>query len=143
MAHFAELNKNNIVLRVVVVDNANTSDINGNEVEELGILFLKKLYGPTTIWKQASYNGNIRVRYPYSGYSYNKNLDAFISPKPYKSWILNNEDADWISPLGKEPERTEEEIEAGSYYIWDEDLYQSNNQKGWILYTPNTITTSQ
>ena len=136
MAHFAQLDENNVVTQVIVVSNEDTSDSNGVEVEEIGVAFCKKLLGADTNWKQTSYNNNMRVRYAGIGYSYNAELDAFIPPQPYASWTLDSETADWVSPLGAAPSLTEEEQAAFSYYRWDEDAYQADNTTGWVLETP-------
>ena len=133
MAHYAQLDKNNIVTQVIVVANSDITDANGNEVEEIGITFCKKLLGEDTNWKQTSYNNNIRVRYAGIGYSYNEELDAFIAPKPFASWILNTETADWVSPVGPAPTLTEAEIEARSSYVWDEE----NGM--WNITTPEPV----
>ena len=130
MAHFACLDENNIVTQVIVVSNEDTSDVNGNEVEEIGVAFCKKLLGADTNWKQTSYNNSIRVRYAGIGYSYNEELDAFIAPKPFESWVLDNETADWVSPVGPAPTLTEAEVEARSFYRWDEEA------GAWELFTP-------
>jgi len=130
MAHFACLDENNVVTQVIVVANEDTSDVNGNEVEEIGVAFCKKLLGADTNWKQTSYNNNFRVRYAGIGYSYNAELDAFIAPKPFESWVLNTETADWESPVGPAPALTEAEIEARSFYRWDEE------GGAWVLETP-------
>lgn len=98
MAHFAQLDENNIVTQVVIVSNQDTSDVSGNEVEEIGIAFCKTLFGDDTHWKQTSYTGSIRVRYAGVGYSYNQELDAFVPPKPYPSWILDETTVDWKAP---------------------------------------------
>jgi len=132
MAHFAELNENNEVLRVIVVDNNDTSNSDGEEIEQIGISFLKGLFGNNTNWKQTSYNGNIRVRYAGRGDVYDETLDAFISPKPYNSWILNSTTADWEAPITK-PELTQEQEDSGYLYYWDETAYQQDNTTGWIL----------
>ena len=137
MAHFAKLDENSIVTQVIVVDNKDIIDPHtGEEDEILGIAFCKKLLGGK--WVQTSYNNNVRVRYAGIGYSYNAVLDAFVPPKPYDSWVINNETADWVSPLGSAPELTEAEVEANSFYRWDEDAYQADNTTGWILETPET-----
>ena len=136
MAHFAQLDENNIVTQVIVVGNDDTSDINGVEVEEIGIAFCKKIFGANTNWKQTSYNNNMRVRFAGIDYSYNAKLDAFILPQPFPSWTLDNDTADWISPLGAAPALTDAEVEARSFYHWDEDAYQSDNTTGWVLETP-------
>jgi len=135
MAHFAKLDENNVVTQVIVVDNKDITDPHtGQEDEILGIAFCKKLLGGN--WKQTSYNNNTRVRYAGIGYSYNAALDAFVPPQPYASWTLDNETADWVSPLGAAPELTEAEVEAMSFYRWDEEAYQADNTTGWVLETP-------
>jgi len=130
MAHFASLDENNVVTQVIVVSNEDTSNSNGVEDEAIGIAFCKKLLGANTNWKQTSYNNNIRVRYAGIGYSYNEELDAFIPPKPFESWILNETTADWESPVGPAPELTEAERESFSFYRWDEEGGE------WELVTP-------
>ena len=129
MAHFCQLDENNIVTKVIVVDNKEIADpFTGQEDEILGIAFCKKLLGGK--WVQTSYNGNIRKRYAGIGYSYNASLDAFVAPKPFASWVLNNETADWESPVGPAPALTEAETTALSQYEWDEENAQ------WKLVTP-------
>ncbi len=128
MAHFAQLDENNIVTQVIVVANEDTSDANGVEVEEIGVAFCKKLLGAETNWKQTSYNNNFRVRYAGIGYAYDAELDAFIPPQPYPSWILNEETASWEAPI-PQPELTQEEIDALSFYKWDEETLD------WVLET--------
>lgn len=110
MAHFAELDENNVVKRVIVVGNADTSDANGVEKEHIGAAFCERLLGGT--WKQTSYNGNFRKRYAGIGYIYKADIDAFITPKPYPSWVLNNETAEWDPPV---PHPTD-----GKAYTWVE-----------------------
>jgi hypothetical protein len=130
MAHFAQLDENNVVTQVIVVANEDTSDVNGNEVEEIGVAFCKKLLGADTNWKQTSYNNTFRVRYAGIGYSFSEELNAFIPPRPFDSWVLNTETADWESPVGPAPALTEAEIEARSFYRWDEET------GAWELFTP-------
>lgn len=110
MAHYAELDSNNVVLRVVVVSNKDTADANGNEVESIGVAFCQKLFGGN--WKQTSYNGNFRKNYAGIGYTYDANLDAFVAPQPFPSWVLDA-DAQWQAPV---PYPTD-----GKMYAWDED----------------------
>jgi hypothetical protein len=93
MAHFAELDSNNIVLRVLVVDNKMIIDEQGNEVEQLGINFLKSLFGQKTIWLQTSYSGNFRKNYAGIEYTYDQARDAFINPKP----IVPIEDEQYVT----------------------------------------------
>jgi hypothetical protein len=97
MAHFAELDENNVVKRVIVVSNADTSDANGVEKEHIGAAFCERLLGGT--WKKTSYNGNIRKRYAGIGMTYNAELDAFIPEKPGDGYTLNTETADWDPPV--------------------------------------------
>jgi hypothetical protein len=116
MAHFAEIDSNNVVLRVIVVDNKDTSTPDGTEVESIGVAFCQRLFGGN--WLKTSYNGNIRKNYAGIGYTYNAGLDAFVPPKPYASWVLNNDTAQWDAPTpmpsdagtGEPPKR----------YSWDE-----------------------
>jgi hypothetical protein len=111
MAHFAKLDENNVVTQVIVVSNRDTSDANGVEKEHIGAAFCERLLGG--IWKQTSYNGNMRKRYAGIGFSYNAELDAFIAPKPYASWVLNNTTADWEAPVTMP-------VVEGNKYTWDE-----------------------
>lgn len=110
MAHFAELDENNVVTRVIVVGNADTSDANGVEKEHIGAAFCERLLGGT--WKQTSYNGNMRKRYAGIGFTYNEALDAFVPPKPFASWTLNNTTADWQAPVAMPTD--------GKVYVWNE-----------------------
>jgi hypothetical protein len=136
MAHFAQLDENNLVTQVIVIDNSKCLNSDGVETESIGVAFCQKLLGADTNWKQTSYNGNTRFRYAGIGYSYNAELDAFVSPQPYASWTLDNDTADWVSPLGAEPALTDDEATSGSFYRWDEDAYQADNTTGWVLVTP-------
>jgi len=136
MAHFAKIDENNVVTQVIVVANEDTTDTNGVEVEEIGVAFCKKLLGAETNWKQTSYNNNFRVRYAGISYTYSEELDAFIPPKPFASWVLVEETADWVSPLGAAPTLTEEQITSRSFYRWNEEAYQADNTTGWVLETP-------
>jgi hypothetical protein len=110
MAHFAQLNEENLVTQVIVVANQDTADQDGVENEAIGIEFCTNLLGGT--WKQTSYNGNIRKNYAGVGYKYDAALDAFIPPQPYSSWTLNNETAQWEAPT---PYPTDDKR-----YTWDE-----------------------
>lgn len=95
MAHFAQLNEDNLVTQVIVVANQDTADKDGVENEAIGIAFCTNLLGGR--WVQTSYNANIRKNYAGIGYKYDANLDAFIPPQPYASWTLNA-DAQWEAP---------------------------------------------
>ena len=129
MASFAKLNSNNIVIIVVSVVNEVLKDSNGVEQENIGIEFLKNLYNePNSIWKQTSYNTNAGIHYlggiPFRknhagiNYTYDSQRDAFIPPKSYNSWILNEETCLWEPPISKPTEQLEE----NQYYSWNEDI---------------------
>lgn len=109
MAHFAELDANNVVLRVIVVHNNELMD-NGQESEAKGVAFCQSLFGGN--WKQTSYNANIRKNYAGQGFTYDAQRDAFIPPKPFSSWLLNETTCQWDSPA---PYPTD-----GKRYVWDE-----------------------
>ena len=117
MANFAKLGKGNIVLTVHVVSN----DI--ATTEQAGVDFLNTLYKTRDVWKQTSYNGNIRKNYAGVGFTYDQTRDAFIPPKPFNSWILNEETCLWDAPVAK-PELTQEQIDNNNYYIWNEETKQ-------------------
>ena len=144
MAHFAQLDDNNVVTQVIVVSNDDTSDSNGVETESIGVAFCQKLLGADTNWKQTSYNGNMRGNYAGIGYTYMENVatlgvgstDIFISQQPHASWTISTSAARWVSPLGDAPTLTDDQIAAGSYYTWDESAYQADNTAGWTLTTP-------
>ena len=90
MAHFAKIGLNNKVIAVHSVNNEVIKDSNGIEQEVNGIDFLTKLHG-WSIWVQTSYNGNFRKNFAGIGFQYDQQRDAFIPPKPYNSWILNED----------------------------------------------------
>ena len=93
MAHFAKLGVGNIVERVEVVSN----DI--ATTEQAGVDFLNNLYKTRDVWKQTSYNNNIRKNYAGIGYKYDQARDAFIAPKPFPSFILNEDTCRWEAPV--------------------------------------------
>jgi len=96
MAHFVRL-ENNIVIQVIVVSNQDILDENGQESEQKGIDFCSNLLGGT--WIQTSYNGRIRKNYAGVGYTYDEGRDAFIAPKLYPSWLLDETKAQWKAPV--------------------------------------------
>lgn len=131
MAHFAELDANNIVLRVLRIYNKDTEDPDGHEDEAVGIAFCQSLWGGT--WRQTSYNTKngvyyipnsipptpspdqskaFRKNYAGIGYTYRTDIDGFVPPQPYPSWILNATVGDWEPPV---PYPTD-----GKDYYWDE-----------------------
>lgn len=113
MAHFAKLDDNNNVLAVHVVRN-DVITIDGVESEQAGIDFLTGLYGHA-LWKQTSYNANMRGVYAGVGFVYNPDEDIFIEPQPYPSWIRSG--SFWDAPIPK-PE--------GEFWAWDE------NTASWV-----------
>ena len=115
MAHFAKLGLGNIVERVEVVHN----DI--ATTEQAGADFLNNLYKTRDVWKQTSYNNNIRKNYAGIGFKYDKTRDAFIPPKPFNSWILNEDTCRWEAPVAK-PTLTQEQIDNKNYYKWNETI---------------------
>ena len=96
MAHFAELDQNNVVLRVVVVDNKDTSDANGVEKEHIGAAFCERLFGGR--WVKTSYNGNIRKRYAGIGMVYIEEHDQFAWPAPSATATYDPEVGEWVEP---------------------------------------------
>ena len=146
MAHFAQLDSNNVVTQVIVVSNDDTSDSNGVETESIGVAFCQKLLGAETNWKQTSYNGNMRGNYAGIGYTYMSNVatlgvgstDVFISQQPYASWTVGVATAAWYPPAnpGEAPALTDDEQAAGKYYVWNESNYQSDPATAWVLTTP-------
>ena len=116
MAHFAEVDNNGVVQRVIVVANKDTADANGNEMESIGVAFCQKLLGGT--WLQTSYNGNIRKNYAGIGYTYHADIDAFVPPKPYPSWLLNSDTAQWEAPIPMPADAGTGE--PPKMYSWDE-----------------------
>lgn len=112
MAHFAEINNEGLVLRVVVIDNDKCLDAENNESEVVGSAFCSGIFGGG-IWKQTSYNGNFRKNFAGINYRYDLELDAFIPPKTYGSWILNEDTCLWEPPISYP--------EDGSAYSWNEN----------------------
>ena len=110
MAHFAKLGIGNIVERVEVVSN----DIATTEQE--GINFLNNLYKTRDVWKQTSYNNNFRKNFAGIGFRYDDVRDAFIEPKPFSSWILNEDTCRWEAPVAKPND--------GQRYNWNETNQQ-------------------
>jgi hypothetical protein len=127
MASFAKIGLNNKVIEVLSVNNEVLKDADGIEQENIGIDFLTKLTG-WAIWKQTSYNtrGGVhssggtpfRKNHAGIGMTYDEDRDAFISKKPYNSWILNENTCGWEAPVSKPTE----ELETNEYYSWNESI---------------------
>ena len=151
MAHFAKLDANNVVEQVIVVDNDEIKDSNGNETEAIGVAFCQKLLGADTVWKQTSYTAiggtGFRGNYAGIGMTYMTNVqtlgvastDIFINDQPFASWGIGKTSASWISGLGDAPGlTTTQEANRQSYY-WDEVAHQADSSTpktvGWALTT--------
>ena len=139
MAHFAELDSDNVVQQVIVVSDKNTSDSDGNESEAVGVAYCKSLYGSDTIWKQCSYTMKSRGIYPSAGSLYNSEMDVFHMPSPYPSWVLQS-DARWQAPIAVPSDLTHEQTMLGYSYTWNEKTYQADNTKGWTLEVPSILS---
>ena len=113
MAHFAKLGVGNIILKVEVVSN----DI--ATTEQAGVDFLNTLYNTRDVWKQTSYNNNIRKNFAGIDYQYDQQRDAFIAPKPYPSWILNETTCIWETPTPYPDD--------GEMYTWNEETLTWEN----------------
>ena len=119
MASFAKLGKGNIVENVVVVSN----DI--ATTEQAGVDFLNNLYGSRDVWKQTYSDKSLRKNFASVGYRYDQNKDAFIPPKPFNSWTLNEETCLWDPPIVKPETYTQNLVDENNnprpdYYIWNE-----------------------
>jgi len=110
MAHFAEIGLNNIVTQVIVVNNNDCKDQFGNESEVIGAKFCHDLFGG--VWLQTSYNGNMRKNYAGVGFTYDSTRNAFIAPKPFASWVLNETTCQWNAPVAYPSD--------GNRYVWNE-----------------------
>ena len=125
MAHFAEIGLNNKVLRVIVVDNKELLSKeyeDEREHEEVGAEFCRSLFGGT--WVQTSYNGNIRKNFAGADFTYDSDRDAFIPPKPFESWTLNEDTCLWEAPVAMPQDNNS--------YNWNEDSLS------WQIETPET-----
>ena len=111
MAHFAEIDENNIVQRVVVVHNNELLNSDGVEQESLGAAFCNGIFSGT--WVQTSYNGNMRKNFAAKGYTYDSARDAFIPPTPFNSWVLDEATCTWQAPVSRPND--------GTLYRWNEE----------------------
>ena len=120
MAHFAKINASNIVTDLVVLDDTDTQDESGNEVESVGAKYLADGFGGT--WKKTSYNTHagvhqlggtpFRKNYAGIGFTYDASKDAFYTPQPYPSWTLNDATCIWEAPTAYPDD--------GKFYTWNE-----------------------
>ena len=114
MAYFAKIGLNNKVISVHSVHDNELKDSNGVEQENIGIEFLTNLHG-WAVWKQTSYNNNIRKNFAGIGFTYDEDRDAFIPPKPYTSWTLNETTCLWDPPVARP---------TSGRYTWNEETKQ-------------------
>ena len=111
MAHFAQIDENNIVNQVIVVADSDCGGGQYPESDPIGATFCNNLLGGT--WKQTSYNNNFRKRYAGIGYTFDAEKDMFIAPQPYPSWTLDAE-GDWQPPVAMPDD--------GNLYVWNEEI---------------------
>jgi hypothetical protein len=130
MAHFAELDNNNKVLRVLVFDDADV-EANGGDQSESAATFCETIvpFSETGVkWVQTSFNNNFRKQYASRGFTYNPTQNVFIKPQPFSSWSLDGNN-DWQAPITYPTVTEEGDI---TYYIyWNETAYQADNSTGW------------
>jgi len=135
MAHFAKLDENNVVVKVIVVHN------NHAPTEEAGAIFVNKLFKTDDVWKQTSYNTRngvhllggtpFRMNYAGIGMVYDEARDAFVPPQPYSSWVFNESKCDWDAPIPKPA--AGDDPDTALTHRWDEELHQSDNTQGWVV----------
>jgi len=128
MAYFAKLGTGNIIETIISINNSVITDINGVEQEQLGVDFINRLYNTRDVWKQTSYNtyagehssGGTPLRKNYAGvgFQYDQTRDAFIPPKPFNSWILNETTCLWNAPVAMPTT----ELEDNQCYSWNESI---------------------
>ena len=128
MAYFAKLGVGNIVEKVICINNSVITDSNGDQQEQLGVDFINQLYNTRDVWKQTSYNTNLgthslggtpfRKNFAGAGFTYDQERDAFIPPKPFNSWVLNEDTCEWKAPIDK-PNVV---LEKNQKYVWNESI---------------------
>ena len=112
MAHFAQIDENNVVKQIIVIDNENCGNLEFPESEPIGQNFISSI-GLEGNWKQTSYNSTFRKRYAGLDDVYDESRDAFLPLKPFPSWILNEETCLWNSPIERPTD--------GNLYRWNEE----------------------
>ena len=145
MAHFAELDSDNKVLRVIVISNVDVTRNGGDYSTQAETMVETRMGGS---WKQCSYNHNQRGRYPGIGWTWNESKEVFQRPKPYDSWTWTDSENDWVAPVAKPP-REKWQYTIGSWASeaipdWNEDNNRwqaafSDNEGGSDV-TPHTVT---
>jgi hypothetical protein len=122
MAHYAQVNSDKVVVQVLVMDN----EMETNEGEQACIDWLQTNVHADD-WVQTSYNNKIRKQFAGTGFTYDKSKDIFIAPQPFASWSLDSSN-DWQPPIAMPDDASDDKM-----YVWDEDAYQANNSKGWVV----------
>ena len=158
MAHFAELNSDNEVIRIIKIDNIKNMTPEGIEDENVGLDYIKNDFGSDGTWKQCSYNtrggerynpiNNVkektgtpfRANYPCPGWIYDTTYGIFHEPRPTDkdgdscaSFILDHTAGNWRPPITKPDDPAKPNDGPQQMYVWDESAYQADNTKGWIL----------
>ena len=126
MAHFAQLDENNNVIKSVVVNNDDIQNLPFPESEPVCVVHLKELFGSETIWKQYSYNKNFRINCAIVGGKFYPNYaehGGFSPPKPYDDWTFNEEVFCWVAPVPRPK---------GELHLWEWDPENHN----WVAITP-------
>ena len=118
MAHVAELDDNNTVLRVTVVNDSDTADEDGSEVESVGQQYLTDLFGGT--WVQTSFSGSMRRRFASVGFIYDPDADIFLNPNPFPSWVRDH-NAEGEAPSSMPSDGAAMYAEVTMLYGWDEE----------------------
>ena len=114
MAHYAQVNSDDVVVQVLVMDN--------DKSDQECIDWLQANVHADD-WVKTSYNNNIRKQFAGAGYTYDSSKDKFIAPQPFASWALDSDD-DWQAPITMPDD--------DKRYSWDESAYQANNSVGWV-----------
>lgn len=126
MAHFAQIDENNLVLQVIVVSNETLGNLPFPESEPVGIAFCQSLYGSDTKWAQTSYNASFRYNYAGIDFVFDpipRPSGAFIPPKPFPDWLLDTNTYQWVPPVPYPQD--------GNVYRWDQDA------ESWIMVRSN------
>ena len=134
MAHFARINAQGIVTQVIV---AEQDFIDGLTDSDSWVQTSYNTRGGVHYDQDGNADGGIALRKNFAGigFKYDTDRDAFIPPRPFASWELDEDTCWWDSPIAQ-PELSDADREANKYYIWDEDTYQADNTQGWILIDP-------
>ena len=139
MAHFAEIDSNSIVLRVVVIGDADCLDSDNNESEAVGIAFCRSLFGASTNWVKTSYNNRIRYRFAGTGMKYDATNNVFYAVSPYASWTLNQTTWVWEPPVALPSDAGWDSFSSPTQnveYTWDE------SSRAWVNRTVTAVSTS-